>query len=230
MLTVAVLGAVEARWDGVQLSVPTGKTSELLARLALDAGSRVRVDALLDDLWPAGAGRNTLQSKVSQLRRALGDKDLVVGEEDTYRLAVEPVNVDAIEVVHLARRASEARQAGDATTALGTLVPILSDARLLPTELGRAVLGTGVAGEFWPIIFISVFLTGVYGAVTEVVLLVAFAPGVLARPIARGATTLGIPIGLGVILLAIVLTGLYVRRANATWDEQVDALVRDFRA
>jgi Kef-type K+ transport system membrane component KefB len=62
-----------------------------------------------------------------------------------------------------------------ATTALGTLVPILSDAKLLPTELGRAVLGTGVAGEFWPIIFISVFLTSVYGAATEIVLLVGFA-------------------------------------------------------
>ena len=62
-----------------------------------------------------------------------------------------------------------------ATTALGTLVPILSDANLLPTELGRAVLGTGVAGEFWPIIFISVFLTGVYGAATEIVLLIVFA-------------------------------------------------------
>ncbi len=62
-----------------------------------------------------------------------------------------------------------------ATTALGTLVPILSDARLLPTELGRAVLGTGVAGEFWPIIFISVFLTSVYGAATEIVLLIVFA-------------------------------------------------------
>ncbi len=61
-----------------------------------------------------------------------------------------------------------------ATTALGALVPILSDAGLLPTELGRAVLGTGVAGEFWPIIFISVFLTSVYGAVTEVVLLLVF--------------------------------------------------------
>ena len=61
-----------------------------------------------------------------------------------------------------------------ATTALGTLVPILSDARLLSTELGRAVLGTGVAGEFWPIIFISVFLTGVYGATTEIVLLIGF--------------------------------------------------------
>ena len=45
---------------------------------------------------PTSAGRNTLQSKVSQLRRALGDKDLVVGEDDTYRLAVEPDDVDAI--------------------------------------------------------------------------------------------------------------------------------------
>lgn len=61
-----------------------------------------------------------------------------------------------------------------ATTALGTLVPILSDAGLLPTPLGRAILGTGVAGEFWPIVFISVFLTSAYGARAEVVLLVVF--------------------------------------------------------
>ena len=60
------------------------------------------------------------------------------------------------------------------TTSLGTLVPILSDAQLLPTPLGRAVLGTGVAGEFWPIIVISIFLTGVYGAATEFLLLVLF--------------------------------------------------------
>jgi Kef-type K+ transport system membrane component KefB len=60
------------------------------------------------------------------------------------------------------------------TTALGTLVPILSDSGRLATPLGRAVLGTGVAGEFWPIVVISVFLTGVYGAATELVLLVVF--------------------------------------------------------
>jgi Kef-type K+ transport system membrane component KefB len=41
------------------------------------------------------------------------------------------------------------------TTALGTLVPILSDAGVMQTPLGIAVLGTGVAGEFWPIIGIS---------------------------------------------------------------------------
>jgi Kef-type K+ transport system membrane component KefB len=60
------------------------------------------------------------------------------------------------------------------TTALGTLVPILSDAGLLGTRLGTAVLGTGVAGEFWPIVVISVFLTGAYGAVAEVLLLIGF--------------------------------------------------------
>jgi Kef-type K+ transport system membrane component KefB len=66
-----------------------------------------------------------------------------------------------------------------ATTALGTLVPILSDARILPTQLGVATLGQGVAGEFWPIVVISIFLTGVYGALAEVLLLVGFGSIVL---------------------------------------------------
>jgi Kef-type K+ transport system membrane component KefB len=75
-----------------------------------------------------------------------------------------------------------------ATTALGTLVPILSDAGLLPTPLGSAVLGVGVAGEFWPIIFISVFLTSVYGALQEVLLLLLFGVLVLvAAPVALRA-------------------------------------------
>ena len=60
------------------------------------------------------------------------------------------------------------------TTALGTLVPILSDSGILPTPLGTAVLGTGVAGEFWPITVMSVFLTGVYGAAAEIALLLVF--------------------------------------------------------
>jgi Kef-type K+ transport system membrane component KefB len=60
------------------------------------------------------------------------------------------------------------------TTALGTLVPILSDSGILPTPLGTAVLGTGVAGEFWPITVMSVFLTGIYGAAAEIALLFVF--------------------------------------------------------
>ena len=66
------------------------------------------------------------------------------------------------------------------TTALGTLVPILSDAGLLSTPLGSAVLGSGIAGEFWPIVFISIFLTGAYGAWEEVLLLLAFGAIVVA--------------------------------------------------
>jgi Kef-type K+ transport system membrane component KefB len=65
------------------------------------------------------------------------------------------------------------------TTALGTLVPILADSRLLSTPLGSAVMGAGVAGEFWPILVVSIFLTGVYGALAEVMLLLVFAAIVL---------------------------------------------------
>ncbi|MET0997390.1 MAG: BTAD domain-containing putative transcriptional regulator [Marmoricola sp.] len=118
MLTVAVLGAVEVRRDGVRLDLPAGKTTELLARLALDAGTRVRAEALLEELWDGPAGRNTLQSKVSQLRRALGDKELVEGSTESYRLTVEPSAVDAARATELAAQATEARLAGDAAVSL----------------------------------------------------------------------------------------------------------------
>ena len=73
---MALLGPLEVRRDGRRVPVPGGKTSELLVRLALEAGVVVRADRLVDDLWAAGGRstrRNTLQSKVAMLRRALGD-------------------------------------------------------------------------------------------------------------------------------------------------------------
>lgn len=59
------------------------------------------------------------------------------------------------------------------------------------------------------------------------ILVVAFNKTLLARPIAGGATSLGIPIGVGVILLGIALTGVYVWRANREFDAQVRAIVDD---
>ncbi len=50
------------------------------------------------------------------------------------------------------------------------------------------------------------------------ILLVAFGRSILAQPLAGGVTTLGIPIGVGVIVSAFLLTGIYVRRANTTFD------------
>ena len=58
------------------------------------------------------------------------------------------------------------------------------------------------------------------------VALIAFDKSFLARPIGGGVTSLGIPVGIGLILLAILLTGLYVRRANTEYDPLVDALRR----
>jgi uncharacterized membrane protein (DUF485 family) len=50
------------------------------------------------------------------------------------------------------------------------------------------------------------------------VLLVAFDKALLATPISNGVTTLGIPLGVFVIVSAFILTGIYVRRANSEFD------------
>ncbi|GAA2167735.1 putative ATPase [Humibacillus xanthopallidus] len=108
MLTIAVLGEVKATRDGVRLPLPSGKTTDLLVRLAVHPGAPVRVDTLIEDLWGEPVDRNTLHSKVSQLRRALGDKDAVVSRGDAYLLDVPADDVDATAVTMRARQADAA--------------------------------------------------------------------------------------------------------------------------
>jgi uncharacterized membrane protein (DUF485 family) len=50
------------------------------------------------------------------------------------------------------------------------------------------------------------------------IFIIAFAPKTLGTPIGSGVTTVGIPLGLLVIISAFVLTGIYVRRANSEFD------------
>jgi len=50
------------------------------------------------------------------------------------------------------------------------------------------------------------------------ILMIAFAPAHLGKPIGDGVTTIGIPIGIFVIVSAFLLTGIYVWRANSTFD------------
>lgn len=57
------------------------------------------------------------------------------------------------------------------------------------------------------------------------ILMIAFAPALLGTPIGEGVTTIGIPIGVLVILSAFVLTGWYVHRANADFDPEMDAIL-----
>ncbi len=59
-----------------------------------------------------------------------------------------------------------------------------------------------------------VMLLAYYGFI----MLVAFGGSIVATPI-WGVVTLAFPLGLGVIVLAIVLTGVYVMKANGEYDE-----------
>ncbi|HVM37019.1 MAG TPA: DUF485 domain-containing protein [Sphingomicrobium sp.] len=59
------------------------------------------------------------------------------------------------------------------------------------------------------------------------ILLIAFRPDWLARPTGSGVTTIGIPLGIGVILIGILLTGIYVHRANSRFDPMVRSLVEE---
>jgi Kef-type K+ transport system membrane component KefB len=59
------------------------------------------------------------------------------------------------------------------TTALGTLLPMLRDSGETTGPFGRAIMANGAAGEFLPIIAISLFLSA-KGAWESLVLLIAF--------------------------------------------------------
>ena len=57
--------------------------------------------------------------------------------------------------------------------------------------------------------------------------LIAFNKPFLAQPIGNGVTTLGIPIGLAVIIFTIVITGIYVRRANSEYDRLTTEILEE---
>ncbi len=57
--------------------------------------------------------------------------------------------------------------------------------------------------------------------------LIAFNKPFLAQPVGAGVTTLGIPIGMGVIVFTIVITGIYVRRANGEFDQLTQDILKD---
>jgi uncharacterized membrane protein (DUF485 family) len=59
--------------------------------------------------------------------------------------------------------------------------------------------------------------------------LVAFHKDFLARPLGAGVTTLSIPIGLGVIVFTVVITAIYVRRANTEFDDLTQEILKEVK-
>jgi uncharacterized membrane protein (DUF485 family) len=58
------------------------------------------------------------------------------------------------------------------------------------------------------------------------ILLVAFDKPFLATRLGQGVTTIGIPIGLGIIVFTVAITALYVRRANGEFDALTEKVTR----
>ena len=59
------------------------------------------------------------------------------------------------------------------------------------------------------------------------ILLIAFRKDLLSVRIGEGVMTWGIPIGFGVIVFTILITGVYVRRANSEFDDLTEKVKRE---
>ena len=57
--------------------------------------------------------------------------------------------------------------------------------------------------------------------------LIAYNKPFLAQPVGAGVTTLGIPIGMGVIVFTVLITAIYVRRANSEFDALTAEILKE---
>ncbi|MBU1668957.1 DUF485 domain-containing protein [bacterium] len=62
---------------------------------------------------------------------------------------------------------------------------------------------------------LSIIMLVVYYAF---IMLIAFSPATLGAKTGTGVMTVGIPIGIAIIVIAFILAGIYVRRANGEFD------------
>lgn len=61
------------------------------------------------------------------------------------------------------------------------------------------------------------------------IMVIAFSPQTLGHTIGNSVTTIGIPIGLSIIFLCFILTGIYTRRANSEFDKLTNEIKDDVR-
>jgi uncharacterized membrane protein (DUF485 family) len=58
------------------------------------------------------------------------------------------------------------------------------------------------------------------------ILLVAFDKPLLAQRIGNGVMTVGMPLGVAVIVFTIIITWIYIRRANSEFDSLTEQIVK----
>ena len=73
-------------------------------------------------------------------------------------------------------------------------------------------------------VFLTILMLVVYYGY---IALIAFNKPFLAQPVGAGVTTIGIPIGMGVIVFTILITALYVRKANSEYDTLTAEILKE---
>lgn len=75
--------------------------------------------------------------------------------------------------------------------------------------------------------FAGLLTTAMLGVYYGYVGLIAFDKELLARPIGSSVISVGIPVGLGLIVFTILITAAYVIRANSEFDRVTREIVED---
>jgi DNA-binding SARP family transcriptional activator len=118
-----VLGPLEVTAGGRTLGLAGSRTRAVLAVLLVHANQVVSSDRLIEELWPghpAGKAADSLQVRISELRKALrsaGEAERLATRSPGYLLRVTPGELDARQFEKLAAAGNAALAASDAATA-----------------------------------------------------------------------------------------------------------------
>lgn len=122
-----VLGPTELRADDQVIPLGTAKQRGLLALLLVHVGRPVRVDAVIEHLWPDGGPadpRQVIYSLVSRLRTVFGRNGVpaaLIKDGNAYRIDVDPLMVDLHRFRTLVEQARGALDAGRPAAAVSDL-------------------------------------------------------------------------------------------------------------
>ena len=147
-----VLGPLEVTAGGRSLGLAGARTRAVLALLLVHANQVVSSDRLIEELWPgqpAGKATDSLQVRLSELRKALrsaGEADRLATRPPGYLLRVAPAELDALRFEQLAADGDAALADGDAATAAQRLDqalalwrgPALADFDTVPSARAEA--------------------------------------------------------------------------------------------
>ena len=118
-----VLGSLEVVDHDGPVALGAPKQRALLAVLLLHRGEPVSTDRLIDEIWgeqPPASATKLVQGYVSNMRKALGDGQLVT-QGRGYLLRIEPGQTDVDRFEALAAEGRRALERGDALTAAAVL-------------------------------------------------------------------------------------------------------------